>query len=192
MCPKFKVTAALLALITFAPPGFAQQQGQTRGPSKYRNQQKSPQVLRQASANATYGRMNAAPDLPNFPAFTSGKFMYARQGDVGRSQQKAVHIEYAINDPPGSVIGWYENALRQYNWKISGRTEYSLYASRPKDGNSVNVFVDNNHQVGYRYRLNIAYKFFKPVDDGTENPSRNINSNVNQRPPQGNSSTPPR
>lgn len=164
MSPLFKVvTAALLAVITCSPDCLAQQ-GQPQA-NKFRNRTKPAQVLQQASARATYGRMNQPPELPNLPAFTSGKFVFARQGDVGRTNQKAVHLEYAINDAPPSVIAWYENVLRQYGWKITQKTDYSIYGTRVKDGNAVSVFVDNNNAVGFRYRLNVAYKFFKPVED---------------------------
>lgn len=170
------MAAAVLVALTSIQTCFAQQ-GQPQA-NRFRNRSKSPQVLQQTSQRAAYTRMNQPPDLPNLPAFTSGRFMYARSGDVGRTNQKAVHLEYAINEPPPSVIAWYESVLRQYGWKVNQKTEYSLYASRVKDGNAVNVFVDNNNQVGYRYRLNIAYKFFKPVSDETlTNTSSSSNNN---------------
>jgi hypothetical protein len=184
MCPQFKVTAAagLVALLTFISPCSAQQ-GQNKA-NKFRNRTKSPQVLQQTSQRAAYQRMNQPPELPNLPAFTSGKFTFARSADVGRSNQKAVHLEYAINEPPPSVIAWYESVLRQYGWKVNQKTDYSLYASRPKDGNAVNVFVDNNNTVGYRYRLNIAYKFFRPVEDPLSESSGSGSSSSSSRPPQ--------
>ncbi|MFN8656109.1 MAG: hypothetical protein U0105_07200 [Candidatus Obscuribacterales bacterium] len=177
MRPKFREGLALIALVTLALPCVAQQQ-QPKA-NKYRNRDKGTQVLQQNSAKAVYTRMQQPPDLPNLPNFTSGKFMYARSGEVGRNNQKSVHLEYAINEPPPSVIAWYEMVLKQYGWKMGPKTDNSLYAMRPKDGNVVNVFVDNMNLVGYRYRLNIAYKFCQPQeDDGSA--SRNVNSNLNR------------
>ncbi len=97
------------------------------------------------------------PDLPRYSGtgtlFTEGLLYPNKPGGA------AVTMTYRAKEAPDVVLGWYEDALKSYQWKVKTTGSGALATVTGQHGsNNVTVNVSPCKDKAYRTDLRISFK----------------------------------
>lgn len=112
------------------------------------------------TGEATWRLLKQPMDLPDVPRYTGAGTEFA-EGLMypNKPGGAAVSMTYRIKETPDVVIHWYEDALKNYQWKTktSGNGAHSIVTGQ-HGGNNITVTVTPAKSRGFRTECRISYK----------------------------------
>ncbi|MBX3072946.1 hypothetical protein KF913_03455 [Candidatus Obscuribacterales bacterium] len=142
----------------------AQAQAKAREDAKaYRERQRWMLAQRAESGGtgeAAWRLLKQPMDLPDLPRYTGAGTLFT-EGLLypNKPGGAAVTMTYRAKEAPDVVLGWYEDALKSYQWKVKTTGSGALSTITGQHGsNNVTVNVSPCKDKTYRTDLRISFK----------------------------------
>jgi len=97
-------------------------------------------------------------DLPDVPRYSGAGAQFI-EGLMypNKPGGAAISLTYRVKEAPDAVLGWYQDALANYQWKM-GQSKDPNMLKGSHGRNGVTVTVTPTKQKGFRTDLRISYK----------------------------------
>jgi hypothetical protein len=112
------------------------------------------------TGEASWRLLKAPMDLPDVPRYTGAGTEFS-EGLLypNKPGGAAVSMTYRAKEAPDVVLSWYEDALKNYQWKTKTKgTGANAVISGMHGNNGITVTVSPTKARGFRTDLRISYK----------------------------------